>query len=226
MKLSLYKYLAYDDGAKALIDNGTMKYSHYSEFNDPFDCVVSYDLKDSLDYYMSRKDLFKAAGDKLNYSPSERIQNKRKLLRNVEKSIVNGDFHNSILSNIGICCLSKVPDSILMWSHYANHHKGIVVEFNTYQDRYIKISDVENSLYGYPIVYQNKMPKVSARIGQDDFSTVQSSILTKSVSWEYENEFRVFSMNLGPGIHHFDHSLISRIIAGVKITNCDYLDLE
>ena len=139
MKLSLYKYLAYDDGAKALIDNGTMKYSHYSEFNDPFDCVVSYDLKDSLDYYMSRKDLFKAAGDKLNYSPSERIQNKRKLLRNVEKSIVNGDFHNSILSNIGICCLSKVPDSILMWSHYANHHKGIVVEFNTYQDRYIKI---------------------------------------------------------------------------------------
>lgn len=225
MKLSLYKYLAYDNGAKALINDGTLKYSHFSEFNDPFDCVVSYDIEDSLEYYKSRKDLIKALGDKLNYSPSERIQKKRQLLKNVEKSFVNGDFQRDLLNPIGICCLSKVSDSILMWSHYANHHKGIVVEFNTFQDKYTELRDVEKKLLGFPIVYQNEMPKISARNGQDGFSAVQSSILTKSLSWEYENEVRVLSTQSGPGIHNFDHSLISRVIAGVKMTNCDYLDL-
>jgi hypothetical protein len=225
MKLSLYKYLAYDDGAKALIDNGTLKYSHFSEFNDPFDCVVSYDVEDSLEYYKSRKDLIKAVGDKLNYSPAERIQKKQQLLKNVEKSIIDGDFHKGLLNPIGICCLSKVPDSILMWSHYANHHKGVVVEFDTFQDQYTELHDVEKKLLGYPIVYQDQMPKISARNGQDGFSAVQSSILTKSLSWKYENEVRVLSTHLGPGIHNFDHSLISRIVAGVKMTHSDYLDL-
>lgn len=225
MKLNLYKYLAYDDGAKALINNGTLKYSHFSEFNDPFDCVVSYDLEDSLEYYKSRKDLIKAVGDKLNYSPAKRIQKKPQLLKNIEKSIIDGDFHKDLLSTIGICCLSKEADSILMWSHYANHHKGVVVEFDTFQEKYTKLDNVEKTLLAYSIVYQDQMPKISTRNGQDGFSAVQSSILTKSLSWKYENEVRVLSMHLGPGIHSFDHSLISRIIAGVKMPSCDYLDL-
>lgn len=225
MKLCLYKYLAYDDGAKALLENGTLKYSHFSEFNDPFDCVVSYDVDDSLEYYKSRKDLIKAVGDKLGYSPSERIQKKPFLLKNIEKSIVNGDFHKDLLSPIGICCLSKVSDSILMWSHYADHHKGIVIEFDTFQDQFIELHDVEKTLLGYPIVYQNQMPKISARNGQDGFSAVQSSILTKSLGWEYENEVRVLSTHLGPGIHKFDHSLISRVITGVKMNDKDYSNL-
>jgi hypothetical protein len=54
---------------------------------------------------------------------------------------------------------------------------------------------------------------------------VQSTILTKSLSWEYEKEFRVISTYSGPGIHKFDHSLISRVITGVKMTNKDYSDL-
>jgi hypothetical protein len=186
MKLKLYKYLAYDDGAKALIENGTLKYSHFSEFNDPFDCVVSYDIDDSLEYYKSRKDL---------------------------------------LDPIGICCLSSISDSILMWSHYSDHHKGIVVEFDTYQDKCTELFDVEKTLLGYPIVYQNPMPKISARDGQDGFSAVQSSILTKSLSWQYEKEVRVISTHFGPGIHKFDHSLISRVITGVKMTDKDYSDL-
>jgi len=225
MKLSLYKYLAYDYGAKALIDNGTLKYSHFSEFNDPFDCVVSYDVEDSLEYCKSRKDLIKAVGDKLNYSPAERIQKKQQLLKSVEKSIIDDGFHRGLLNPIGICCLSKVPDSILMWSHYANHHKGVVVEFDTFQDRYTELHDVEKTLLGYPIFYQDQMPKISVRNGQDGFLAVKSSILTKSLSWKYENEVRVLSTHLGPGIHNFDHSLISRIIAGVKMTPSDYLDL-
>lgn len=225
MKLKLYKYLGYDDGAKALLENGTLKYSHFSEFNDPFDCVVSYDIDDSIEYFKSRKDLIKAVGDKLNLSPSERVPKRPQLLKNVENSLRNGDFHRSLMDPIGICCLSLVPDSILMWSHYSNHHKGIVVEFDTIQDQYTQLHDVEKRLIGYPIIYQEAMPKISIRNGQDGFAAVESTILTKSPSWEYEKEVRVLSTHSGPGIHNFDHSLISRVITGVKMTDEEYTDV-
>uniref|UniRef100_UPI003D140B14 hypothetical protein n=1 Tax=Pseudoalteromonas sp. TaxID=53249 RepID=UPI003D140B14 len=41
----------------------------------------------------------------------------------------------------------------------------------------------------------------------------------------YEKEVRVISTKLGPGIHKFDHSLISRVIAGVKMSDEEYTDL-
>lgn len=225
MKLKLYKYLGYDDGAKALLENGTLKYSHFTEFNDPFDCVVSYDIDDSIEYSKSRKDLMKAVGDKLKLSPSERISKRPSLLKNIENSIRNGEFHKSLMDPIGICCLSSVPDCILMWSHYSNHHKGIVVEFDTYQDKYTQLHDVEKKLIGYPIVYQDAMPKISLRNGQDGFDAVERTILTKAPNWKYEKEIRVLSTSCGPGIHKFDHSLISRVITGVKMTEGDYDDV-
>ena len=225
MKLKLYKYLSYTNGAKDVIEKGTLKFSSYDEFNDPFDCVVSYDLEDSIEYCKSRKDLMKVVGNKFKLSPAERISSQSVLLKNIENSIKSGEFHNSILDRIGICCLSLVPDSILMWSHYADNHQGLVVEFDTFQDKHSELDSVEEKLIGYPIIYQDEMPKISVRNGQDGFSAVESTILTKSKSWEYEKEFRVISTHSGPGVHKFDNTLISRVIVGAKMNNDDYLDV-
>lgn len=225
MNLKLYKYLKYEDGAKALLENGTLKYSHMKEFNDPFDCLVSYDLKDSIEYYKSRKDLIKAYGGKLNLSPAQIILETPQFLKQLEMSLETGEYHKDIMDRIGICCLSMTPDNILMWSHYSDHHKGIVVEFDTHQDRYSELSDIEKNLLGEQVLYQEFMPKVSLRNSQDGFSAVQDALLTKSPSWEYEKEFRVIAINNGPGIYRFDHSLISRVIVGVKMTNENFEDV-
>jgi hypothetical protein len=32
--------------------------------------------------------------------------------------------------SIGILCLSRVGDSLLMWSHYADQYAGAVIEFD------------------------------------------------------------------------------------------------
>jgi hypothetical protein len=37
-----------------------------------------------------------------------------------------------------ILCLSEVNDNILMWSHYANSHKGFCVEYTDYSDEEIQ----------------------------------------------------------------------------------------
>lgn len=69
------------------------------------------------------------------------------------------------------------------------------------------------------------MPKISTRNSQDGFPALQSTILTKSPSWDYEEEFRVISTHIGPGIHNFNHSLITRVITGVKMSHEEYSDI-
>jgi len=36
-----------------------------------------------------------------------------------------------VKEKLRICCFSEVPDSILMWSHYAKHHQGFCIEYDT-----------------------------------------------------------------------------------------------
>ncbi len=36
---------------------------------------------------------------------------------------------NAINDTIGILCFTEKNDNLLMWSHYANSHKGFVLEF-------------------------------------------------------------------------------------------------
>ena len=35
----------------------------------------------------------------------------------------------------GILCLTSNPDSVVMWSHYADKHRGIVIEFDRFWER-------------------------------------------------------------------------------------------
>lgn len=35
------------------------------------------------------------------------------------------------LYEVGVLCLSELPDSMLMWSHYVDSHMGICLEFDT-----------------------------------------------------------------------------------------------
>jgi len=79
-----------------------------------------------------------------------------------------------------ILCFSKSWKSPLLWSHYADRHKGIALEF-----------EIPDSLL-FNVKYQKKriqMDKVSNR----KFSTVSRMLLTtKYIEWKYEDESRMF----------------------------------
>ncbi|NOR70205.1 MAG: DUF2971 domain-containing protein [Methylomarinum sp.] len=93
-----------------------------------------------------------------------------------------------------VLCLSEVPDSLLMWSHYADEHKGAVLKF-----------DVSSEAAGYfemarPISYERKLPSVSEPCGlARHFLGLPTNMnywtsrqfFTKSMEWAYEKEWRV-----------------------------------
>ncbi|PMH28639.1 hypothetical protein BCU71_19980 [Vibrio lentus] len=224
MKLKLYKYLPFDEGARYLLQNGTIKFSSYETFNDPFDCVVSYDLDEAEDYVSSRKDLIKKAGDKIGLSPAKRLQNKKIMLKRLERFLDSGVASSNIAKRWGVCCLSSRPDNILMWSHYADNHRGLLVEFTTDQNQVGVVTNPEYYLTSWPIKYTENMPTRSLRVR--DFDAVQEQFLCKSEDWAYEKEHRCLSHHNGPGIYSFDKKMVTKVIAGVKMPKQDIHELR
>jgi len=89
----------------------------------------------------------------------------------------------------GVWCLSSKYDSPLMWSHYANNHKGICIEYD--------MSDVDDGVAKKIIYGGSRNLKVSLIEQWLDTGKMPNEIedvcmLTKSRDWRYESEWRLF----------------------------------
>jgi hypothetical protein len=94
------------------------------------------------------------------------------------------DFKKHMARITGLLCFSKRWSSPLLWSHYANRHKGVAFEF-----------DVVDRV-AHPIRYRKKRYVIdleSVRKRQYAFSDdeIQNLWFTKYEQWAYEEEIRV-----------------------------------
>lgn len=85
--------------------------------------------------------------------------------------------------SIGILCLSRVSDSLLMWSHYADQYAGAVVEFDGNSGVFDGQIDIE---------YRSHRPKkdISAYLSEG-VPIPLAELCVKSDQWRYEDEVRV-----------------------------------
>lgn len=106
-----------------------------------------------------------------------------------------------INSRFAISCFSTSPDNILMWSHYANKHRGFCVEYD-----FSKMKAQNILLMLYPAIYSDKRPTVPMTLFDlDNLNDIKLSndrnaipdlimaLLTKSKIWNYENEWRIIA---------------------------------
>ena len=106
-------------------------------------------------------------------------------------------FVNAVNSTIGILCLTDTYKNLLMWSHYANSHKGFVLGFNTDHKIFNK-SDSNFGLFGYlkDVRYTKIRPETILFDTRKDKESnldnwVKNFIWVKSSHWRYENEWRI-----------------------------------
>lgn len=86
-------------------------------------------------------------------------------------------------SLIGILCLSRTKESLLMWSHYADQYAGAVIEFDGSHEFFAGLVDVE---------YRSRRPKRHLSVYSDADGPIPiSELCVKSDQWEYEREIRV-----------------------------------
>jgi hypothetical protein len=78
-----------------------------------------------------------------------------------------------------IYCLTPDPCSTLMWSHYAENHRGICLEFFLGNVLFLKAREVM-CRSAYPVWVPQEMPAIA-----------DQAVLTKSTDWEKEQEWRL-----------------------------------
>lgn len=114
----------------------------------------------------------------------------------LNKQIADARTHgaNQIYVNIGVLCLTTKPDNLLMWSHYAKNHEGIVVEFDITHPFFNQKIEKENSeeicsYRGRPLKVQYRTDRYEAKWKHD---YTHDPLLVKSAEWSYEDEYRMF----------------------------------
>lgn len=221
-----YKYLPYSRPALETIVTGTMKFTCGLEFNDPFDCNPHYDLSDLENIPKLRPDLFKAAGDRRGLSPAQRIAEKGKFIALLRRSIRDGTFRRQQLERVGIVSLSREGTNILMWSHYAENHKGFVLEFRIpVMGEKRELAHATDRLLPFPVTYQPARPtiRVGVELPED---LVNRIVLTKSKEWEYEAEERVVDHLRPPGIYPYRRDeILCSVIAGMRMDRANRTEL-
>jgi|GEM_PF-1966102 len=127
-------------------------------------------------------------------------------MKNVE-ALHRISLADAIAAEVRILCCSHTHESILMWSHYAQKHQGVVIEFEADE-----IGSSEPSIRD--ILYRTRSPESSL-----DISRLSS---TKAVEWSYEEEVRLQYHLLdvcersGHCFVNFDPGCIKRVILGCR----------
>lgn len=112
------------------------------------------------------------------------------------------------LDKFRVLCLCKRPDGILMWSHYASNHEGVCLEF-----RVLKDSVFANAV---PVEYAEEYPKFKLPGEMNELAV--GMVGTKAKLWEYEDEWRVGSLE-ARGLNDFPSECLSAVIFGLQISD-------
>ena len=221
-----YKYLPFSPGSLETLVTGTMKFACGLEFNDPFDCNPHFDLTHISKIHKFRPDLYKAAGDRRGLSPAQRVAERRKFIARLRNNILDGTFRRQQLERVGLVSLSREATNVLMWSHYADDHKGFVLEFR------IPVLGLKRDLVyttdrllPFPVAYQSGRPSVQVGVELPE-DLVNRIVLTKSNEWEYEAEERVVDHLRPPGIYPYSRDeILSSVIAGMRMGHANRMEL-
>jgi hypothetical protein len=151
----------------------------------------------------------KKAQERLNplIAPAEIKKWVQEVLQTQKQRAIPEDITLRFMNKIGVYCMSEIPDSLLMWSHYANHHEGFCVGFDT-----------NNKVFGkaQPIIYSENYPVINIHTGSQEEKT-DAQMLTKSKCWEYEREWRIIDHDKGEGTKEFPKESLLRVIFGCQI---------
>jgi hypothetical protein len=166
------------------------------EFNDPFDCFVD-EIVDGTDEDFERYLKCKGKSDKYI---QEIIRQKRTGELKFDDLLKN-DKSQDIFN---VFCLSKNFDNVLMWSHYADDHKGICIGFRIsvrrksltikckpgflkqYPEQFPEGNDV---LSFYHVKYDDKRPEPYNLLKKNK-DAISDFIYNKGKDWAYEDEYR------------------------------------
>ena len=146
------------------------------------------------------------------------------------------NLHIKIGETFGVSCFTQSPFNMLMWSHYANKHTGICVEYD-----FGKLFSGEQTELLFPVNYSKNRPllHIEKILKYEDnnlsmnennvnvlFPDMMKCLITKSDVWQYENEWRLIKSIKKESDRKIHLPLISKIYTGTNISKENLNDIS
>jgi hypothetical protein len=189
-----YKYRAVEPGdpqsvgeLRDMVVESLLWMSSPEAFNDPADLQATWVIEGSATELRNRINaLVKDLEPGLSFKKRERklldlMQKPREqLLRGVQAS------YTEQRRTFGVCCFAKDPRNVLMWSHYANRHTGVCLQYEFARDvpvlaRALRVDYLEEGAF-QPINWAHAKNMRDA---------IGDTLTRKHKRWEYEGERRI-----------------------------------
>lgn len=202
---TLFKFRAINKNLLDSLAKSYLYFAHPDQLNDPFDCRV--DVDKALVNAIARSTATKAQ--------LEQLQGNFDL-----------DQIKDMAGNAGVCSFSdgdKPLENSLMWSHYADCHKGICFTYSIPEHYLVAQSDqlpvVSEVNYGInPITDWLIQPELIEGLSFNETFLVKL-LTAKSACWSYEKEVRIISREQGQ--MEIDRSFLKQICFGLNTPKTD-----
>lgn len=201
---SIYKYFP---ARPEFFNNFLIRATHKAALNDPFEVFPSFDYTVWL---------VQALKDTSYGDTKEEIEDQIKDLIDLgdDKYI---DAGTGVFQDYGIVSLTETRDNLLMWSHYADEHKGFVIEFD-YSHLFFTKKHME-MFNDNPLVNQiHRVLYRKERLNELINDNIIEAYFYKSDEWSYEKEHRLL-LPLGNAKHNWImKSDLSKLKQSIQIT--------
>lgn len=207
----LYKYQRVTPYSLQSLADETVWLSSPASFNDPFDCAINLDRKKMAESVALAVEIItqnSEVEDSLQ-APSVEYERAYTQLR---------DGLRAEMQKIGVLCLSETPNEILMWSHYAEYHKGFCIEYRVDEASPLKSM-------AKPVRYTDVYPSLSLKNlpGDAEENFIDVCVYTKAKQWSYEREWRAI-MHIGEKLYRAP-APVSAIIFGARMPDAHKRDI-
>ncbi len=178
----LYKFRCLNKDTEAMLTRGELHFEIPTELNDPIECLPVFCVECSEEEFReairqqisvtypdySANQIDKATLAESYPPPQSKLDSFRsRFQEHVERA--------------GVFSASERWGSIVMWSHYADRHRGICLELD--------IRTLPDDLQFHRVVYSNERPHVN--LFTDWQESHKITVLTKNDEWCYEAEWRM-----------------------------------
>ena len=225
MENYLFRYRTYSDDAISALENDKLYFSIPQKFNDPYDSLfyldkqsfiqnVRHEWDTEMETYVKRVfgilplDAQQFVYEEVvNRVKSESYQSE--FFTNIFDLVEN--IKSNMRDNLKVICFSEKYLSTLMWSHYADYHKGFCLIYDKDDIKNAEIFNTEgkrvsNSVdllkvdyakaqkdvgpYLYYYIPEKHFSVPMGNFSEQVKSVVHLAIKTKSEEWKYEEEWR------------------------------------
>ncbi len=215
----LYKYRAFNPRTLEMLAKNQIYFASPNDFNDPFDCLAHEgmveDFRKGMDEIIAEEAARRGLTNEEIENHLERINHDVGMIE--ARKEADADFQRGldfVKNEMGIVSLSSCNNSILMWSHYGDFHKGFCIGYK--DNLNVPVDAVHEVEYSSSVDRGFLLNFFLSGGDKNGFLAEIHKIivLTKFLDWEYENEWRIMGVK---GVGTYEESSVCEIIFGLKM---------